>query len=93
MEDIYNDYPLIQPSNPIHSPSHYQSVDGLECREVQRNFVPKYEKYGGQVCYDVGNVIKYILRAPDKNGLEDLLKAKQYLDWIIEEVEENNEEN
>ena len=31
-----------------------------------------------------GNVIKYITRWKDKNGLEDLHKAKQYLDKFIE---------
>lgn len=32
-----------------------------------------------------GNIIKYIVRYKNKNGLEDLLKARQYLDRIIEE--------
>ena len=31
-----------------------------------------------------GNVIKYITRYKSKNGLEDLLKAKHYLDVLIE---------
>lgn len=31
-----------------------------------------------------GNAIKYILRAPDKNGVEDLEKAKHYLEKMIE---------
>ena len=31
-----------------------------------------------------GNVIKYVTRYKDKNGKEDLIKAKQYLDMIIE---------
>jgi hypothetical protein len=31
-----------------------------------------------------GNVIKYICRHREKNGLEDLLKAKHYIDLIIE---------
>ena len=31
-----------------------------------------------------GNVIKYICRYRDKNGLEDLLKAKHCIDLIIE---------
>ena len=30
-----------------------------------------------------GNVIKYVLRYKDKNGLEDLKKAKFYLDYMI----------
>lgn len=32
-----------------------------------------------------GNIIKYIVRYKNKNGLEDLLKARQYLDRLIEE--------
>ena len=31
-----------------------------------------------------GNVIKYLCRYKRKNGLEDLKKAKQYLDFLIE---------
>ncbi len=31
-----------------------------------------------------GNAIKYIVRASKKGGKEDLLKAKHYIDMIIE---------
>ena len=31
-----------------------------------------------------GNAIKYIVRASRKGGKEDLLKAKHYIDMIIE---------
>lgn len=31
-----------------------------------------------------GNVIKYLCRYRDKNGVEDLLKARHYLDKLIE---------
>tara|TARA_B100001939_G_scaffold44596_1_gene34398 strand:+ start:192 stop:419 length:228 start_codon:yes stop_codon:yes gene_type:complete len=34
--------------------------------------------------YCEGNVVKYITRWRDKGGLEDLKKAKQYIDFIIE---------
>jgi len=30
-----------------------------------------------------GNVIKYVLRYKDKNGIEDLHKAKKYIDFLI----------
>lgn len=30
-----------------------------------------------------GNIIKYVLRAPGKNGKEDLEKAKHYLNYLI----------
>ena len=37
------------------------------------------------------NVVKYILRFPYKNGLEDLKKAKHYVDFLIENYDEVNE--
>jgi hypothetical protein len=34
-----------------------------------------------------GNIIKYVSRYKQKNGLEDLLKAKKYLELLIEKEE------
>jgi len=34
-----------------------------------------------------GNVIKYVTRYKNKNGVEDLKKAKHYLELLIEELE------
>ena len=34
------------------------------------------------------NILKYIIRAEKKNGIEDYRKAKQYLEWLIELEEE-----
>jgi hypothetical protein len=34
-----------------------------------------------------GNVVKYVTRWRHKNGLQDLYKAKQYLDKLIEATE------
>ena len=31
------------------------------------------------------NVIKYVVRHKNKNGVEDLMKARHYLDMIIED--------
>jgi hypothetical protein len=38
-----------------------------------------------------GNIIKYIVRYKYKNGLEDLYKARKYLDLLIQDKENNNE--
>jgi len=35
-----------------------------------------------------GNVIKYITRYKDKNGLEDLKKAQHYIDFLISNYKE-----
>ena len=34
--------------------------------------------------YLAGNIIKYVTRYKDKNGVEDLKKARHYLDKLIE---------
>ena len=45
--------------------------------------------------YCKGNVLKYIWRFREKNGLEDLKKARVYLNWMIESMEKElqSEEN
>lgn len=37
--------------------------------------------------YVIGNVIKYVSRYQNKNGIEDLKKAKWYIDYKIKELE------
>ena len=37
----------------------------------------------------VANIIKYAWRYKEKNGLEDVMKAAKYLEWLIEEVGKN----
>lgn len=38
-----------------------------------------------------GNVVKYVTRYRDKGGIEDLKKARHYLDFLIEREEKKNE--
>lgn len=71
----------------VDSPKHYIGLLNLEVRIVHLNFVPKFLKWGVMACADAKDIIKYILRAPEKNGLEDLKKARKHLNWLIEEVE------
>lgn len=33
-----------------------------------------------------GNALKYLLRYKEKNGIEDLLKCKDYIDMIIDNI-------
>ena len=39
---------------------------------------------GNNLPYCESNIIKYICRYKSKNGLQDLLKARHYLDILIE---------
>ena len=38
----------------------------------------------------VANIIKYMWRYKEKNGLEDLQKAAKYLEWLQEEVKSHD---
>lgn len=68
----------------VTKPKHYQGKYGLEAMDVVDNFIGDLV---GKQAYCWGNVVKYLLRFQQKNGLEDLKKARQHLDWLIEEVE------
>lgn len=39
--------------------------------------------------YIEGNIIKYVCRYKDKNGLEDLKKAQHYLQMLIEQTSQD----
>jgi hypothetical protein len=43
--------------------------------------------------YREGNVVKYVTRHKNKNGAEDIRKAIQYLEMILEDYDANNTNN
>lgn len=69
----------------VHEPPHYQF--GKFSARMIIELVGKTYK-SASVFYHVGNALKYLMRAPRKNGLEDLKKAKQSVEFAIENWEE-----
>ena len=65
----------------VKHPSHY-CKGGMECIDAIKAAVSDITDPFEAYC--TGNIIKYIWRWNDKNGVEDLNKAKQYADIIIE---------
>ena len=62
----------------INHPDHY-TMGGIECFD----FINSWE-----LSFTEGNVIKYVVRAPYKGKpVEDLKKARWYLDKLIEAAE------
>tara|TARA_Y100001973_G_C5186362_1_gene328106 strand:- start:1838 stop:2056 length:219 start_codon:yes stop_codon:yes gene_type:complete len=43
--------------------------------------------------YNEGNIIKYVTRWKLKNGIEDLKKAKNYIDYLIKNAEDKQKEH
>lgn len=73
----------------VNHPSHYISETGLETIDVIDAFTADLI---GKEATHTGNVIKYICRWKHKNGLQDLKKARWYLNRLIEHVESLEEE-
>lgn len=64
----------------VNDPQHYK-LDGLgiESIDVIKSVLGDEFK-----AFCKGNVLKYVMRADKKNGVEDLKKAKVYLEWLLE---------
>jgi hypothetical protein len=61
------------------SPDHYD-FNGVQVIDITRH-----------LSFTLGNVVKYVTRAGRKgDALTDLLKARKYLDWAIEDAEQNH---
>ena len=70
-----------QAEDRIFRPNHYARYELEPWTFIMVNKLP----------FDVGCVIKYVMRAPYKNGIEDLNKAKRIIDMMIE-MEENKKD-
>lgn len=70
----------------VNHPTHYTSTK-IETIEIICDKLSA-EAFEG---FCIGNVLKYVTRYKLKNGLEDLKKARWYLDKIISVQEESND--
>src|SRR5699024_580981 len=75
-------YWKLAPDN-VTNPSHYTNGN-IETIDYLKDTLSKEQHEG----FCRGNVLKYLSRYPHKNGVEDLNKAKTYLEWLIESVKE-----
>lgn len=67
----------------VSHPAHYQSETGLEVIDVIEAFTFDLK---GIEATDTGNVLKYMCRWKNKNGVQDLEKARWYLEHLIDHV-------
>ena len=74
----------------VNHPPHYKSETGLEVIDVIEAFTFDLK---GIEATDTGNIIKYICRWKNKNGIEDLKKARWYLNHLITHIEKLEQED
>ncbi|QXV71978.1 hypothetical protein [Staphylococcus phage vB_SarS_BM31] len=63
----------------VNKPSHY-TYGKIETIEIVEQVTAAYPV---KIAFSIGNALKYISRAPFKNGVEDLKKGAWYLDRAI----------
>lgn len=71
-------------NDPVNHPPHY-TQGGIECIDAIKAAVTGLE---GVEAVCIGNAIKYLWRWKQKNGAEDLKKARWYIERLIKEVED-----
>ena len=68
--------------NNVNNPKHYTShPSGIECIQVTEH-----------MNFNLGNAVKYLWRTDHKKGLEDLKKARWYINREISRLEEEDRE-
>lgn len=73
----------------VNHPSYY-NTGSVECIEAIKSVTSGIED--GYLAFLTGQVIKYIWRWYNKNGIEDLEKCTWYLDRLKEEVPEETDD-
>lgn len=69
----------------VSHPAHYTG-GGIEAKDALKAAMSD-SQLSPMACYWWGCAFKYLWRFERKNGLEDLKKCRQCIDFLIEEVE------
>lgn len=72
----------------VNHPDHYQNIAGVEAIDILNDAV---KDLPGTQAALLWNSMKYLFRFQKKNGVEDLKKARNYLDYLIADIEATNE--
>lgn len=72
-------------SDPIAKPFHYSGDGNVECMDALKSMMHGV-KLDPLKAYWWGCAFKYIWRWPLKNGKQDVLKCRQCLDYLLDEI-------
>ena len=80
----------LEPSgfDPVTKPSHYAGHTGIECKAAMESMLGT----GAYTAYMQGCAFKYLWRWRNKNGIEDLKKARECIDNVIRALDGDADE-
>lgn len=74
--------------DPVTKPAHYAGHTGIECKAAMESMLGT----DAYTAYMQGCAFKYLWRWRDKNGIEDLKKARECIDNVIRAIEGDSDE-
>jgi len=74
--------------DPVTKPAHYAGHTGIECKAAMESMLGT----DAYTSYMQGCAFKYLWRWRDKNGIEDLKKARECIDNVIRAIEGDSDE-
>lgn len=75
----------------VSSPKHYAGNGVIECKDALRSMLSADAQLDSETIYWWGCSLKYLWRWPLKNGIEDIDKAIQCLQYMKESRIENGQ--
>ena len=82
-KDLWDDRLLAQ--DVVNRPSHYEVIEGVEAKDIIKAALDSIDLTSWEA-YCLGNILKYRLRAGEKDELEqDIAKAKKYKEFSYED--------
>lgn len=80
----------IKKEDMVNHPKHYQFMEGFEVFDVINRAI-SFLNLTGEEAYPYSQYLGYILRWKLKGGVEDLKKARWFLDKQIQQLEDKKE--
>lgn len=71
--------------DPVKAPAHYAGDGVITCKDALKSMLTN-SKLSPIQGYWIGCLFKYVWRFEHKNGIQDLEKARECLDMLIQEV-------
>lgn len=79
-------------TDPVTNPSHYAGDGKVSCMDAAASMAANYRGVRVMPAYWCLSALKYLFRAPRKNGTQDLLKAKRCIEYAIDDIREHEDD-
>lgn len=79
--------PINEVKEEYKKPNRYigSGINGVEVKKMLQGFLCRYKN--GYIAHEIGSAVEYLLRAPFKNGIDDIRKAGYIITRLIDDID------